>query len=255
MRAIILAGGLGTRISEETALKPKPMIEIGGFPIIWHIMKIYSAHNVNEFIPTLGYKGDVVKNFFINYNQISGSIKVDMSTGQIDFLDKAKEDWKIHLLETGRNTQTGGRIKKAIEYNGDETVLATYGDGLANVNISNLIKFHKAHGKLATLTAVRPPSRFGDIKLEDNRVIDFEEKHQTGGGLINGGFFVLEPEVKDYIPSYETPFERFPLESLSKEKQLMAYIHEDFWQPMDVARERDLLQKLWNSGKAPWKIW
>ena len=255
MKVIILAGGLGTRLTEETTLKPKPMVEIGGYPILWHIMKIYSAYGINEFIPTLGYKGEVIKNYFINYQNANTNISVDVSTGEIKRHDAHDENWIVHLLDTGHDTQTGGRIKKAMQFAGREHVMATYGDGLANINISELLEFHKSHGKLATLTAVRPPSRFGAIDFKGDQVVGFKEKPQVGDGWINGGFFVLEPGVADYIEGDDMPFERFPLETLSKEGQLMAYRHDGFWQPMDVIREKQLLEKLWESGNAPWKVW
>ena len=255
MKAVILAGGLGTRLSEETSVKPKPMVEIGGKPILWHIMKIYSAYGINEFVPTLGYKGEIIKNYFINYQNLKTSISVDISTGKITTYNNHDENWIVHLLDTGHDTQTGGRIKRAMQFTGKERVMATYGDGLANINIANLLEFHKSHGKLATLTAVRPPARYGEISFEGDQVIGFTEKPQVGKGWINGGFFVLEPEVIDYINSDDMPFERYPLETLSKEGQLMAYRHEGFWQPMDVIREKQLLEKLWQSGDAPWKVW
>ena len=255
MKAIILAGGLGTRLSEETTIKPKPMVEIGGFPILWHIMKIYSTFGIKEFIPTLGYKGEIIKNYFINYQDAKTNISVDVSTGEIKRYDTHNENWIVHLLDTGHDTQTGGRIKRAMQFAGKERVMATYGDGLSNVNISKLLEFHKSHGKLATLTAVRPPSRFGEINLTGNQVVDFKEKHQIGKGWINGGFFVLEPEVADYIEGDDMPFERYPLETLSKEGQLIAYKHDGFWQPMDVIREKQYLEELWQKGNAPWKVW
>ena len=215
MKTIILSGGLGTRLSEETVLKPKPMVEIGEYPIIWHIMKIYSVFGINEFVPVLGYKGEQIKNYFINYQNYKTDITVNASTGNIDRHSSHDEDWKIHLLDTGLNTATGGRIKRAMEFIGNETVMATYGDGLANINIDKLLEFHRSHGKLATLTAVRPPSRFGEINLDNNEVVNFTEKHQVGTGWINGGFFVFEPEVAEYIEGDDTPMERYPLERLS----------------------------------------
>ena len=255
MIVIILAGGLGTRFTEETIVKPKPMVEIGGFPILWHIMKIYSSFGINEFIPALGYKGEIIKNYFLNYQNAKTNITVDVSSGEVKRYNNHDEDWLIHLLDTGANTATGGRIKRAMEFAGKEQVLATYGDGLANIDINKLLKFHKAHGKLATLTAVRPPSRFGEINLRSDQVIDFKEKSQVGKGWINGGFFVLEPDVINYIDGDDMAFERHPLETLSKEGQLMAYKHNDFWQPMDVIREKQFLEDLWKNGTAPWKVW
>ena len=255
MKAIILAGGLGTRLSEETSLKPKPMVEIGGYPILWHIMKIYSVYGIREFITALGYKGEIIKGYFTNYHNLNTDISVDISSGKIKRYNSHDENWIVHLLDTGVDTQTGGRIKRAMQFAGGERVMATYGDGLANINISELLKFHKSHGKLATLTAVRPPSRFGAIDFSGDQVVDFREKPQVGEGWINGGFFVLEPEVAGYIEGDDMPFERYPLETLSKEGQLMAYRHDGFWQPMDVIREKQLLEKLWQSGNAPWKVW
>ena len=255
MKVIILAGGLGTRLTEETIVKPKPMVEIGGFPIIWHIMKIYSKYGIKEFIPTLGYKGEIIKDYFINYQNSRTNLSVNMATGDINRYDNHDENWIVHLLDTGNETQTGGRIKKAMQFVGKERILATYGDGLSNVNISELLEFHKSHGKLATLTAVRPPSRFGEINFEGDQVVDFSEKPQIGEGWINGGFFVFEPEVANYIKGDSMPLERYPFETLSKDGQLMAYRHNDFWQPMDVIREKELLEDLWKSGKAPWKNW
>ena len=257
MKTIILAGGLGTRLSEETVLKPKPMVNIGKYPILWHIMKIYSSFEYNEFVPALGYKGEIIKNYFYNYKNLLCDSTIDLKNGKvIDHDNQPVEEWIVHLIDTGKDTQTGGRIKRGMEFARNERVMATYGDGLADVNIKELVKFHKSHGKLATLTAVRPPSRFGDLELnENNNVVDFKEKYQVGKGWINGGFFVLDPEVKDFIDSDDTPFERSPLETLSKEGQLMAYKHDGFWQPMDVIREKELLETLWESGKAPWKVW
>ncbi len=255
MKVIILAGGLGTRLTEETIVKPKPMVEIGGYPILWHIMKIYSAYGIKEFIPTLGYKGEIIKNYFLDYQNTQTNISVDVSTGEIKRYDSHDENWIVHLLDTGAKTETGGRIKRGMQFAGRERIMATYGDGLGNINISELLEFHKSHGKLATLTAVRPPSRFGEVNFKGDQVVDFIEKSQVGEGWINGGFFVLEPKVKDYIEGDDTPFESYPLKTLSEEGQLMAYRHDGFWQPMDVIREKQLLEKLWQSGKAPWKVW
>jgi|TARA_B100000315_G_scaffold217938_1_gene218878 glucose-1-phosphate cytidylyltransferase len=255
LKVIILAGGLGTRLTEETIVKPKPMVEIGGYPILWHIMKIYSAYGIKEFIPTLGYKGEIIKNYFLDYQNTQTNISVDVSTGEIKRYDSHDENWIVHLLDTGAKTETGGRIKRGMQFAGRERIMATYGDGLGNINISELLEFHKSHGKLATLTAVRPPSRFGEVNFKGDQVVDFIEKSQVGEGWINGGFFVLEPKVKDYIEGDDTPFESYPLKTLSEEGQLMAYRHDGFWQPMDVIREKQLLEKLWQSGKAPWKVW
>ena len=255
MQAVILAGGLGTRLTEETTDKPKPMVEIGGFPILWHIMKIYSAFGIKEFIPTLGYKGEIIKNYFINYQNTKTNMSVDISSGTIKRHDTHDEDWTVHLLDTGHNTQTGGRIKKAMQFAGRECIMATYGDGLADINISKLLKFHKSHGKLATVSIVRPPSRFGKITLAKDQVIKFEEKPQLGEGWINGGFFVLEPQVKQYIKSYNEQFEASPMELLAKEGQLMAFKHEGFWHPCDVIRDKQNLDNYWKKNSAPWKKW
>ena len=256
MKAIILSGGLGTRLGEETMIKPKPMVEIGGRPILWHIMKIFDAYGVKEFVPTLGYKGEVISNYFMNYLNLNTDLSINLQTGDITRHAHHNEDWIIHLLQTGKKTQTGGRIKKAMDFLGNERVFATYGDGLADINIDELLKFHESHGKLATVTAVHPPARFGDIEIgENSSAKHFSEKPQIVNGWINGGFFVLEPKVVDYISSSDMPFEREPLKLLAMEKNLMVYKHEGFWQPMDVIRERDLLERLWGSGKAPWKIW
>ena len=255
MKTIILAGGLGTRLTEETTVKPKPMVEIGGYPLLWHIMKMYSSFGIKEFITTLGYKGEIIKKYFINYQNAKTNISVDVSTGKIKRYDSHDEDWIVHLLDTGVNTATGGRIKRGMQFAGRERAMVTYGDGLAEIDIAKLLEYHKSHGKLATITAVRPPSRFGEINFKDEQVVDFQEKPQVGEGWINGGFFVLEPDVADYIEGDDMPFERYPLETLSKEGQLMAYRHDGFWQCVDVIREKQLLEELWQSGKAPWKVW
>ena len=255
IKVIILAGGFGSRLGDETQKKPKPMINIGGMPIIWHIMKFYSSFGFNNFIHTLGYKGGYIKNYFMNYKRNITDTTIDLATNQITYHNNNIENWKIHFLDTGLDTETGGRIKKAMEFAPGKRIMATYGDGLSNVNISELLRFHKSHGKLATLTAVRPPSRFGEINLDNNQVLNFKEKNQIGTGWINGGFFILEPEVIEYIPSYSTPFERYPLETLSEKGELMAYKHKGFWQPMDVKREKDFLEKLWSEDNPPWKIW
>ena len=251
MKVIILAGGLGTRLTEETTLKPKPMVEIGGYPILWHIMKIYSAYGINEFIPTLGYKGEVIKNYFINYQNANTNISVDVSTGEIKRHDAHDENWIVHLLDTGHDTQTGGRIKKAMQFAGREHVMATYGDGLADVNIDKLIKFHEKHGKMITMTAVRPTARFGELELDGDSVTSFREKPQLHEGWINGGFFVMEPECMDLIDGDDIMLEREPLVSASKQGELMAYRHEGFWQCMDTKRDHQLLESLWVNGP-PW---
>ncbi|MEI6564940.1 MAG: glucose-1-phosphate cytidylyltransferase [bacterium] len=255
MKAVILCGGLGTRLSEETVLKPKPMIEIGGMPVLWHIMKIYAAHGIREFVLALGYKGEVIKDFFVNYRYRSCSITVEMHKGHVVVHEGDREDWTVHLLDTGRETQTGGRLKRAAQFIGREPFLATYGDGVTDQNISEVIAFHQKSNSLATVTAVRPPARFGRMVFEGDRVTCFEEKPQAGEGWINGGFFVLQPEIVDYIEGDATLWEREPMEQLAQGGQLIAYRHEGFWQCMDTLRDVRLLESLWQEGKAPWKVW
>ena len=256
MKAIILAGGFGSRLSEETVVRPKPMVEIGGKPVLWHIMKIYSTYGVNEFIIALGYKGEVIKEYFLNFYEITNDISIDLKTGKTTVYDGNQPSWKIHLAETGTHTQTGGRIKRLQQWLGkEETFLLTYGDGVADINIETLLEFHRSHGKLATMTVVRPPARFGGIISNGSQVAKFTEKPQAGEGWINGGFFVLSHKVLEYIEGDETIWERKPLEKLSEDGQLMAYHHHGFWQPMDTLREKKLLEELWNSGQAPWKVW
>lgn len=256
MKTIILAGGLGTRLAEETVVKPKPMVEVGGKPILWHLMNIYGAHGFHEFIVALGYKGEVIKEYFLNFHALNANLSVDLSTGRHMAQHSTPTPWNVHLVDTGLNTQTGGRIKRLASWLGeDDTFFLTYGDGLGDVDLSALLAFHKRHGKLATITAVRPPARFGGLALEGDQVIRFSEKPQTGEGWINGGFFVLDRRVLDYISGDATLWELDPLERLAQEGQLQAYRHEGFWQPMDTLREKHLLESLWESGKAPWKVW
>ncbi len=255
MKAVILCGGLGTRLSEETVLKPKPMVEIGGMPVLWHIMKIYAAHGFREFVLPLGYKGEVIKDFFINYRCHSRSLTVEMQKGKVDVHEGDGEDWIIHLLDTGRETQTGGRLKRAAQFIGREPFLATYGDGVTNLDINKVVAFHQKSGSLATVTAVRPPARFGKMVFEGDRVTRFEEKPQADEGWINGGFFVLEPGVVDHIEGDATLWEQYPMEQLARSGQLAAYRHEGFWQCMDTLRDVRLLESLWEEGKAPWKVW
>ena len=256
MKAVILAGGLGSRLSEETVLKPKPMVEIGGKPILWHIMNIYAAFGVDEFIVALGYRGEVIKEYFLNFYALNNNISLDLASGKTTVHEGNQPRWRVHLADTGTRTQTGGRVKRLAKWLGDDrTFMLTYGDGLADVNIRALLKFHESHGKLATVTTVRPPARFGGILFEGDRVAEFTEKPQAGEGWINGGFFVLDRKVLDYVDNDETLWEREPLERLARDGQLMAYRHEGFFQPMDTIRERKLLEDLWNSGKAPWKVW
>lgn len=255
LKTIILAGGLGTRLSEETDILPKPMVEIGDHPILWHIMNIYSKYNHNEFYIALGYKGYQIKRYFLDYNLLKSNLSINLEDGSIDHASRTSENWKIHLIETGIHTETGGRILRMKDLIGSDTFFLTYGDGVSNVDLHELLKFHKSHGKLATVTAVRPPSRFGTLDFDGNSVTSFSEKPQIGEGWINGGFFVLEPEVFDYITDDSTIFEREPLENLAKNSQLEAYKHQGFWQPMDTLRELRLLRSMWDSGNAPWKTW
>ena len=255
MKVAILAGGLGTRLSEETTVKPKPMVEIGGKPTLWHIMNIYAAYGFKEFVVALGYKGEIIKDYFLNYHHHAHNFTAELKTGHVVTHGRDIEDWKVHLLDTGYETQTGGRVKRVAEFIGNETFMLTYGDGVSNVNIPALLAFHRKQGKLATLTAVRPPARFGQLVFDGDQVVHFEEKPQVGEGWINGGFFVLQPEVVKYIEGNGTYWEREPLEQIAAAGQLSAYRHTDFWQCMDTFRDVHLLEKLWQEGKAPWKIW
>jgi glucose-1-phosphate cytidylyltransferase len=256
MKAIILAGGLGTRLSEETVLRPKPMVEIGGKPILWHIMKIYAHAGVKEFIIALGYKGEIIKEYFLNFYAFNNDISVDLKSGHTTIHDGKQPDWTVHLVDTGLETQTGGRLKRLRKWlKNDETFLFTYGDGVADIDVHALIKFHESHGKIATVTAVRTPGRFGRMALQDEKVIDFYEKPQSGEGWINGGFFVLHRSVIDYVEGDLTPWEKEPLERLSRENQVFGYRHFGFWSCMDTLREKNLLEDLWKTGNAPWKIW
>ncbi|MGI0010801.1 MAG: glucose-1-phosphate cytidylyltransferase [Nitrosopumilaceae archaeon] len=254
MKAVILAGGLGTRISEETHLKPKPMIEIGGMPILWHIIKVYSAYNINDFILCLGYKGYMIKEFFANYFLHTSDVTIDIQKNKIEIHQINAEPWRITLVDTGEKTMTGGRIKRIQKYI-DETFCLTYGDGLSDLNISDSIAFHKQNKLLATLTTVKPIGRFGALDIEKDKVIRFREKPQGDSNWINGGFFVFEPSVMDYIQDDNTTLEHEPLENLAKNGQLGAYKHNGFWQAMDTLRDKNYLEELWASGKAPWKVW
>jgi glucose-1-phosphate cytidylyltransferase len=254
MKVVILAGGFGTRLSEETEVRPKPMVEIGGRPILWHIMKGYAQHGFNEFIIALGYKGDSIKEYFVRYPIINSDISVRTGTGEVIRRKPCHEDWTVHLQDTGLETITGGRVKRLAPFL-TETFMLTYGDGVANVDVARLVEFHRSHGKLATLTAVRPPARFGALDLDGDRVSRFSEKPQTGEGWVNGGFFVLEPGVLDYIDGDLTHLEREPLERLASDGELMVHRHEGFWQPMDTLRDVRQLNALWASGNAPWKTW
>lgn len=255
MKAVILAGGMGTRISEETHLRPKPMIEIGGRPILWHIMKLYSYYGVNEFIICVGYKGFMIKEYFANYFMHMSDITFDMKNGKTTIHSNTAEPWAVTVVDTGEHTMTGGRIKRIAKYIGDEPFHLTYGDGIADVKIDELVEFHRLHGNLATLTAVQPPGRFGSLAIEDDTVSRFFEKPSGDGYWINGGFFILEPQVFDYIDGDNSIWEREPLERITNNGNLMAYKHDGFWQPMDTMRDKLHLEMLWDGGQAPWKIW
>ncbi len=255
MKVAILAGGLGTRLSEETIVKPKPMVEVGGKPILWHIMNIYASYGYKEFVIALGYKGELIKDYFLNYHYHSHSLTVQLKSGDVKIHNNEGEDWIVHLLDTGADTNTGGRVKRVAEFIGNEPFMLTYGDGVSNVNISQLVEFHKEQNTLVSLTAVRPPARFGQMVIEDRRVVQFKEKPQIGEGWINGGFFVLQPQIVNYIEGDQTAWEFESLELIAADGQLSAYQHEDFWQSMDTLRDVHLLNKLWQDGNAPWKIW
>ena len=255
MKAVILAGGFGTRISEETSRKPKPMVEIGGKPILWHIMKIYSAYGVNDFIICLGYKGYLIKEYFANYYLHNSDVTFDMAANDMQVHKTASDPWRVTLVDTGDNTMTGGRLKRVERFLDDEPFCFTYGDGLSDVNIEKLIAFHKSNGGLATLTAVQPPGRFGALDLEQQKITGFQEKPDGDGGRINGGFFVLSPGVLDYIDGDDTSWEREPMENLARDGQLAAFLHDGFWQPMDTLRDRVALEEQWASGNPRWKVW
>lgn len=256
MKAVILAGGLGTRITEETHLRPKPMVEIGGMPILWHIMKLYSAHGIHDFVICCGYKGYVIKEYFANYFLHMSDVTFDMVNNQMQVHQRKVEPWRVTLVDTGAETLTGGRLKRVTDYVKDEESFCfTYGDGVANVDITALVKFHHRHGRLATVTAVQPPGRYGALKMQENTVQGFVEKPLGDGGWINGGFFVLSPNCLNYISGDQSSWECEPLAKLSTDGQLMAFEHAGFWQPMDTLREKNQLEELWQSGKAPWKIW
>lgn len=253
MKIVILCGGLGTRLSEETQLKPKPMVEIGGRPILWHIMKLYEYYGFNDFCLALGYKGESIKDYFMHYHLRTSDITIHLMSGQLQYTNPMAEDWTVHLVDTGANSLTGGRLhrlEKFLSPNG--TFMLTYGDGLSSVNISKLLEFHKSHGKIATVTAVRPPARFGNMILKKDQVVEFKEKSQAEEGWINGGFFVFEPKVFDYLHGDSTVLEESPMENLVKDNQLMAYQHYDFWHCMDTIRDRDVLSEMWKTGSPPW---
>lgn len=256
MKVAILAGGVGTRLVEETVIKPKPMVEIGGRPILWHIMKYYSCYGYNEFVIALGYKGEYIKKYVIEYSSLHSNLTVSIKNGEVHAHGiNHHPDWTVDLIDTGLETFTGGRIKRLAPYLGNQTFMLTWGDGVSDVKLDELLEFHKSHGKLATLTAVRPTARFGHLELNGDKVLEFSEKPQTKEGWINGAFFVLEPGVFDYIDGDQTQWEKKPMEQLARDGQLMAYKHTGFWQCMDTLRDKHLLNDLWDSGKAPWKIW
>mgnify|MGYP003391195282 FL=1 len=252
MQTVILCGGLGTRLSEETQVRPKPMVEIGGRPILWHIMKLYERHGINDFILALGYKGGIIKDYFLNYHASLSDLTVCLKNGQVEYSNPTAEDWKVGLIDTGATTMTGGRLLRLKQHLQSSTFMLTYGDGVSSVDITKLISFHKSHGRIATVTAVRPSARFGGMQIDNSQVLQFKEKPQSGEGWINGGFFVFEPEVFDYLDNDTTVFEQSPLEQLARDQQLMAYEHNGYWQCMDTIRDRDSLQLLWDSGDAPW---
>ena len=255
MKVGILAGGLGTRLAEETEVRPKPMVEIGGRPILWHIMKYYGYFGFNDFSIALGYKGEFIKRWMVEYASLTDNLTVSIRNGDVTRHHGDREDWQVKLIDTGLPTATGGRIKRLAPFIGDDgTFMLTWGDGVSTVDLHALLAFHRRHGRLATMTAVRPPARFGHLEIEDDEIVEFSEKPQTGEGWINGAFFVLEPEIFDYIDGDETQFEREPLERLAKDRQLMAYRHYDFWQCMDTVRDKKLLEAMWEDG-APWKVW
>lgn len=255
MKAVILAGGLGTRISEETSVRPKPMVEIGGRPVLWHIMKLYSAHGINDFIVCCGYKGYVIKEYFANYFLHMSDVTFDMQHNSMEVHRKKAEPWKVTLIDTGDSTMTGGRLKRVASYLKDEDFCFTYGDGVSDVNISELLTFHQSQNTLATVTAVQPPGRFGALDMDGHKIISFEEKPQGDGSWVNGGFFVLSPKVLELISDDGCSWEKEPLQRLAQDGQLSAYKHHGFWQPMDTLRDKNHLEELWGAGKAPWKVW
>ena len=255
MKVGILAGGVGSRLAEETQVKPKPMVEIGGRPILWHIMMHYAHYGFKEFVIALGYKGEVIKKYMVDYCSLNSNLTVDLGNGEVQIHDKSKTDWTVELVDTGMPTLTGGRIKRMAPHLGNETFMLTWGDGVSDVNLHDLLAFHRSHGELATMTVVHPAARFGHLDLHGDQVMEFSEKPQTREGWTNGAFFVLEPGVFDYIDGDDTQWEREPLERLAKDGELMAYRHTSFWQCLDTLRDKVLLEELWQSGNAPWKIW
>jgi glucose-1-phosphate cytidylyltransferase len=255
VKTVILAGGLGTRLAEETVVRPKPMVEIGGWPILWHIMNVYAAHGFTDFVISGGYKCEMIKEYFCNFRYHASDVHIDLGRGEITLTKSKSPDWQVTIIDTGTNTQTGGRIKGLEPLLRGDRFMVTYGDGVADVDVKALVAFHRGHGKLMTLTAVRPPARFGALVFDGDSVIEFSEKPQTGEGWINGGFMVAEPGVLDYIAGLESVLERGPLEHLARDGQLRAYRHHGFWQPMDTLRDKNYLESLWQEGKAPWKMW
>lgn len=255
MKVAILAGGFGTRLAEETEKRPKPMVEIGGMPILWHIMMMYSAHGFQDFVIALGYKGSMIKRFMVEYCQYNADLRLDFRTGAVESNGRRSPEWSIELVDTGLPTMTGGRIKRLAPYLGEGTFMLTWGDGLSDIDLGQLLAFHREHGKLATVAVVRPPARFGHVDLDGDYIREFSEKPQAKSGWINGAFFVLEPAVLDYIEGDETSFEKEPLQALARDGQLMAFRHDSFWQCMDTLREKRFLSQLWDNGEAPWKKW
>ena len=255
MKVVILAGGLGSRLAEETELKPKPMVEIGGYPILWHIAKHYAHFGYNEFFLALGYRGDVIKRYFLDYQTLSGSMAIDLANGTVQNYEKDCEGWKLHLIDTGIETNTGGRLKRLQPLLGQDTFMLTYGDGLSSIDLTDLLRFHREHGRIATVTAVRPPARFGGLVFDGDIVVDFTEKPQIGEGWINGGFMVFEPGIFNYLQGDGDSLEADALEALARDRQLAAYRHDSFWQCMDTLRDKRLLESLWHERQAPWKVW
>ncbi|MEJ7861521.1 MAG: glucose-1-phosphate cytidylyltransferase [Pyrinomonadaceae bacterium] len=256
MKVVILAGGLGTRLAEETEIKPKPMVEIGGYPILWHIMKIYASQGFHDFFVALGYKGEIIKRYFLDYYSLSGNMIVNLSNGKADITENEQhENWTVNLIDTGQQSMTGGRIKRLEHLLKDETFMVTYGDGVADVNLKELVAFHRSHGKMATVTAVHPPARYGELLVKEDLTTEFSEKPQTHAGWINGGFLVFEPQVFDYLSGDESILELEALERLANENQLVAYKHHGFWQCMDTLRDKRQLEEAWQSGNPPWKVW
>lgn len=255
MNVVVLAGGLGTRLAEETEIKPKPMVEVGGHPILWHIMKHYAHYGFKEFFVALGYKGEVIKRYFLDYYSLNGSLTVDLAKGKVNRNDQECEDWVIHLKNTGLDTNTGGRVRRLRPWLNDSTFMVTYGDGVTDVNLLDLLRFHRSHGRIATVTAVRPPARFGGLVFDGDLVAEFTEKPQIGEGWINGGFLIFEPKIFNYLEGDQTNLEADALEQLAADRQLAAYRHENFWQCMDTLRDKRLLESLWQEKRAPWKVW